>query len=101
MRKLLFENMKKFALQSKMDYTPFFISNTFISNPRLKLAKIKQMLSNTLWLNFCYLKIIHILYPRYHPKVMDIFYKIIKRTSICVHTVYHNENQGENEKKIR
>ena len=40
-------------------YTLFLINNTFISNTRLKLAKkIKQMLSNTLRLNFCYLKII-------------------------------------------
>ena len=28
------------------------------------------MLSNTLRLNLCYLKIIHILHPRYHPKVI-------------------------------
>ena len=41
--------------------TPFFISNTFRSNARLKLAKIKQILSNIPRLNFCYLKIIHIL----------------------------------------
>ena len=88
MRKLLFENMKKFALQSKMDYTPFFISNTFISNPRLKLTKIKQMLSNTLWLNFCYLKIIHILYPRYHPKVMvDILKNKQKDMNLCIHKI--------------
>ena len=30
------------------------------------------MLSNTLKLNFCYLKIIHILHPGYHPKIGDI-----------------------------
>ena len=28
------------------------------------------MLSNTLRLNFSYLKIIHILYPLYHPKII-------------------------------
>ena len=28
------------------------------------------MLSNTLRLNFCYLKIIHILHTLYHPKTM-------------------------------
>ena len=32
--------------------------------------KIKQMLSNTLRLNFCCLKIIHIFHPRYHPKII-------------------------------
>ena len=36
----------------KLLYTLLFISNTFISNARLKLAKIKQKLSNTLRLNF-------------------------------------------------
>ena len=41
----------------------FFISNTFISKARLKLAqKTKYMLSNTPRLIFRYLKIIHILY---------------------------------------
>ena len=28
------------------------------------------MLSDTLRLNFCYLKVIHILYTRYHPKII-------------------------------
>ena len=50
--------------------TPFFISNTFISNTRLQLAKNKQKLSNTLRLNIGYLKIIHYLHPRYHPKII-------------------------------
>ena len=31
--------------------------------------KIKQILSNNPSLNFCYLKIIHILHPRYHPHI--------------------------------
>ena len=34
----------------------------------MKLAKKKKMLSNNLTLNFCYLKIIYILYPWYHLK---------------------------------
>ena len=46
----------------------FLISNIFISKARMKLTKTKQMSSNTLRLNFCYLKIIYILHPRYHPK---------------------------------
>ena len=36
--------------------TRFFVTNTFISNARLNLVKIKQKLSNTLRLNFHYLK---------------------------------------------
>ena len=45
----------------------FFISNTFVSNSKLK--KIKQNLSNTLRLNFCYLNIISSLHVRYHSKI--------------------------------
>ena len=49
----------------------FLISNTFISNARLTLAKkIDQILSNALKLNFCFLEIIHILHPRYHLKII-------------------------------
>ena len=32
--------------------------------------KIKQNLSNTPRLNFCYLKVIHILHPRYRPELI-------------------------------
>ena len=39
-----------------------------ISN--LHECTFKQMLNNTLRLNFCYLKVIHILHPRYHPKII-------------------------------
>ena len=37
--------------------------------------KIKQMLNRTLRLSFCYMKVIHILNPRYHPKIMRRFLK--------------------------
>ena len=46
--------------------TRFFISNTFIRNTRLKLAKNKEKLSNTLRLNFCYLKSNHPLHPCFY-----------------------------------
>ena len=42
-------------------YTLFLISDTFVSNTRLTVAK------NTVRINFCYLKNI---YPRYHPKII-------------------------------
>ena len=48
------------------------------------MEKIKQMLSNILRLNFCYLKIIHILHPRYHPKKKDIKNKP-KNKFVCIH----------------
>ena len=62
----------------------FFISNTFISGtPGWNWQKIKQMLSNTLSLNFCYFKSIHILHPRYHPKIIWQILKS-KRKHKCV-----------------
>ena len=50
----------------KCDIHHSFISNTFISNARLKLAKIKYKLSSTLRLNFHFLKIIRF----FHPKIL-------------------------------
>ena len=45
------------------EYTLLYISNTFMSNTTLKLAKVKQILSSTLRLNYCYLKFFYILRP--------------------------------------
>ena len=70
----------------------FFISSTFISNARLKLANIKQMLSNTLRLNICYLEIIHILHPRYHLKIIGYIKKNQKKRK------NDTENGDKNEK---
>ena len=44
--------------------------------------KNKQTLSNTLRLNFCYLKTFHILHPHYHPKIIGHILKISKRTIV-------------------
>ena len=57
----------------------FYVSNTFISNARLKLAEIKQKLGNTLKLNLCYLKIIRSPHPRYHPKTIGDILKMYKK----------------------
>ena len=57
----------------------FYISNTFISNSRLKLAKNKQTLSNTLRLNFRYLIIICFPYLCYHPKIIDFLKNVEKQ----------------------
>ena len=43
------------------------------------------MLTNNLRLNFCYLKIIHIFYPRYHPKMMRHILK--KNKYVCIHDI--------------
>ena len=46
------------------------------------------MLSNTLRLNFCYLKIIHILHPRYHPKIIGHILKNKQRNKcVCIHEI--------------
>ena len=65
-------------------FTRFLYKQHFISNARLKLAKIQQKLSNTLRLNFCYLKIICFLHPRYHPKVIGDILKNVQKPSISI-----------------
>ena len=50
--------------KSQVIYTLFYISNIFISKIWLKLANIDFSLSNTLTLDFSWLKIIHILYGK-------------------------------------
>ena len=46
------------------------------------------MLSSTLRLNFCYLKIIHILHPRYHPKIIGhILKNKQKNKCVCIHEI--------------
>ena len=57
----------------------FFHKQHFYKQRQAEIGKkMKQMLSNTLRLNFCYLKIIHILHPRYHQKIIS------KRTCMSV-----------------
>ena len=46
------------------------------------------MLSNTLKLNFCYLKIIHILHMRYHPEIIEYILKNKqKNMNVCIHEI--------------
>ena len=52
-------------------YTLFLVNNTFISNAGGNWQKIKQMLSNPLRLNVCYLKIIYILYPKIKGYILE------------------------------
>ena len=50
--------------------------------------KVKHMLSNTLRLNFCFLKIIHILHPRYRPKIIGHIIKSKpKNKCVCIHEI--------------
>ena len=55
-----------------------FISNTFISNTRLKLAK-----NNFLRLNFCCWKIICFLHPGYHQKIIGDILKNAQK-QVCL-----------------
>ena len=67
---------------SKLEHS---ISKTFISKARLKLAKVKQILSNTLRLNFCYLKIFDILHLHYHLEIIGYFPNDkLKDKCICI-----------------
>ena len=59
-------------------YTRFFYKQHFYKQHQFKYGKkIKHKLSNTLRLNFCYLKIIPYLRPRYHPKMIGYILKNI------------------------
>ena len=54
----------------------------------LRLAKIKQMLSNTLRLSLCYLKTIHIFHPRYHPEIIGHTLKNKQKNKcVCIHEI--------------
>ena len=56
--------------------------------PGWKWQKIKQMLSNAQMLNFCYLEVIHILHPRYHPKIIGhILKNKQKNKRVCIHEI--------------
>ena len=66
----------------------FLISSIFISNARLKLAKNQANAKQHLRLNFYYLKIIHILHPCYHPKIIEHILKIKQKSKcVCFHEI--------------
>ena len=70
--------------------------------------KIKKMLNNILRLNFSYLKIIHILHPSYHSKIIKNIAKNKKKNKyVCFHQIIWliimkmkngNENQIDTKK---
>ena len=66
-------------------YTRFFYKQKFYKQRRAEIdLKNKEMLSNTLRLIVCYLKIIHIVHPCYHPKVIGHILKN-KRKNKCIY----------------
>ena len=60
------------------------------------------MLSNALRLNFSYLMIIHILHPRYHPKIIGDVLRNKEKKQACIYSwdyaINHNENEYVSEK---
>ena len=73
--------MLKFLQTKLTQIHAFFKSNTFISNASWNWRKIKQKLSSTLRLNFCYLKIICFVHPRYHSKLIGDIIKNVQKLS--------------------
>ena len=64
-----------------------FISNIFISNAWLKLAKNWAKARQHLSLNFCCLKIIRFHHPRYHPKIMVDILKMYSNKCVCFNKI--------------
>ena len=59
------------------------------------------MLSNNLRLNFRFLKIIYILHPNYHLKIIRYIIKVAKEQVYLYlrdYMINHNENEDEHEK---
>ena len=73
-----------------MQLHAFFISNTFISNVRLKLTKNQENQANL----GCF-KILQILQTHYYRKIRGHILKISKKD----YTVNHNKNEDENKKR--
>ena len=75
----------------------FFNKQHFYNQRQAEIGKkIKQKISNTLRLNFCYLKIVYSPHPRYHPKIIGDILKMYKKKQ--GHMINDNKNETENEK---
>ena len=71
-----------------MNYTLFYKQHLYKQRQTEIGKKVKQMLSNALRLNFCYLKIIHIFHPRYHPKIIGyILTSKQKNKGVSIHEI--------------
>ena len=63
-----------------MKYTLFLYNQHFYKQRQAESGKkINQKLSNTLTLNFFYLKIIRLLHLRYHPKIIGDILKNVQK----------------------
>ena len=68
----IFQICRDFALYWS-NLPDFFYKQHFYKQRQADIGKKSSKSSNTLRVNFCYLKIIHTLDPRYHPKSYSIF----------------------------
>ena len=66
--------------------------------PGWNWQKIKQALSNTLKLTFCYFKIIHLLNPSYHPEIIEDIPKKQVGQFKSGYIINDNEDEAGNEK---
>ena len=75
-------------------HTRFFYKQHFYKQNQAEVGKtIKKILHNILSLNFCYLKIIHIIHPLYNPKITGhILKNKQKNECVCIQTINRNEN---------
>ena len=61
--------------------TWFFDKQCFYKQRQAEIGKkIKQKISNTLRINFCYFKIIRFPHPRYHPEIIGDILKNVQKT---------------------
>ena len=94
--------MKPFRKYWKNAYIhAFFISNTFISNARLKMAKNQAKAKQHLESKLLLFEIIRFLHSFYHPKIIDILRKCTKSNCVCFNEVIWLMaiNEAEKEKK--
>ena len=85
-------NFKQIILNKKkkrfmLNYTPFLYATLLQPMPGWYWQKIKQEISNTLRLKFCYFKIMGFVHPRYHQKITGTFWKIQKNKYVRLNEV--------------
>ena len=75
-------------LKKHFTYTLFLWATLLQVTPGWNWHKIKQMLSNTLRLNFCYMKIISTLHSHCCPKIIGHILKSKQQNNcVCIHKI--------------
>ena len=62
----------------------FCYKQHFYKQRQAEIGKIKQTLSKTQRLNFCYFRIIRFLHSRYHTKIIEDILKKVQKASKSV-----------------